>query len=179
VREVEIEQIEVGNPEANEIATKVRTWLREEKCLESRESDTSHYVAFKCKFPLSGNRFYAILPRDKDVVLLLAVVGFGEDNKQFFQNLLLTDEHLASNLYLALLEIGCQFQFVDKSGAAVPPEGDFERITLQVFVYYDGVSKDNLMNAVDKVERSIMAILWLMKKHNIPIRTKSLTGTYS
>ncbi len=174
-----MERIEISNSEAGEIATKIRDWLIQENYFDHRVEQTSHHVAFKCKFTIDSKTefpFYVHLPVDKDVIAIWTEFGFNKPEEKHFHNLIDEDQNLMWNLRMSLLYIGCGFKFKDKE------DNENTDYTTSIYfdsaIFYDGASKQTLIEEVRRIQRAVITLIRILQKHNIHIHSKDLRKPY-
>ena len=144
--------------EADEVKAKVRSWLEEENLLGNDHTDNKLLWAFVCKFN-NGWPFMVYQGiDDKDKIAASTELKLHERDQKKLRALRAPQrEDFLLNLQLALLETKCGFTLT-------PNREKLEKIGFQKIMFYDGLSKQNLMDGLFSIFNCILMVTWRFRQ---------------
>ncbi|MBI2184659.1 MAG: DUF2299 family protein [Thaumarchaeota archaeon] len=123
-----------------------------------------HYDAYLCQFNHGGEQFAVSQPHEKgDMVLLTATIELPESALERVRQM--PHQDFQKQLYYmlkSLLSSGCNYSLANT-------QSEFRSISVFQPIYYDGLTKDRLINSCYKLRRAFRRIV-LILEHAFQIR---------
>lgn len=139
-----------------EICNKITVWLSQEGLFKERVQDEKLYVHLAAEFPArSGRHVNIIQPKGReDVVIVFSRIRLADTHKKALRALHpKTRERLLWEMRYTLL-------FQESSFEMEPPGGDLESIRFTREIFYDGLTKNKLMEALRENLKCELFVVW-------------------
>lgn len=144
--------------EVVEAKDKVRMWLTEENMIEKSVDEVKTAWNFHCK--LNGRMPFAVYQVLSSVnrVVVAAEMRLSDIDKKNLTSL--GDKgrrEFLWDLQFGLLQTGCFFD-------TIPNVENLERLRFSKHIFYDGLSKQNLMDTIFLVYRCWVLLIWKLRR---------------
>lgn len=174
-----MEPIRLSDNEGTERSAKVKTWLREERYFEKEQESPDNLAVFQCKLD-SGIPFTVILPLRQSVVFIATNIEFPPKDEKALNNLIDSDEgdDFILSLRFTSLYIGCGEKLMAKDDMDFEKSKHLAKIRFFTGVHNDGLSKETLMRAIDRLDRTLLATRLILEKYSITVRPRAESQLY-
>lgn len=145
-----------SSDEIEEICSKITAWLSQEGLFKERVKDEKLSVHLAAEFPArSGRHVNIIQPKGReDVVIVFSRIRLADTHKKALHALHpKTRERLIWDMRYTLL-------FQESSFEMEPPGGDLESIRFTREIFYDGLTKNKLMEALRENLKCELFVVW-------------------
>ncbi len=135
---------------------KLVAWLSQEGLLKKQVQDEKLFFHLACEYPAgSGRHVNIIQPKGReDVVIVFSRIRLSDTHKQALHSMHpKAKERLLWDMRYALL-------FRESSFEMEPPGGEMEGIRFTREIFYDGLSKDRLMEALRENLKCELYVVW-------------------
>jgi hypothetical protein len=163
------------NSKAKNLGEKIKGWLKEEKKPIADLDNIENHV----KFQYLTDRGYSItvaMPVRQRYIEVYSEATLDDKIAYAIYSIVDKQDTFTWHLRLALLYLRCRSIFKDERGDDVGIDGRFSKIILQVPIYYDldyqGVTKNDLMDAIQRVVSGMAVMGLLLNAHNIDFQPK-------
>jgi hypothetical protein len=139
-----------------EICNKITVWLLQEGLFKESVLDEKLSIHLACEYPArSGRHVNIIQPKGReDVVIVFSRIRLADTHKKALHALHpKTRERLLWEMRYTLL-------FQESSFEMEPPGGDLESIRFTREIFYDGLTKNKLMEALRENLKCELFVVW-------------------
>lgn len=145
-----------SNPKVVEVRETILKWLTEEGLYRDRVQDEKLHFHLAAEFPARSGRYVNVIqPKDRsDMVVVFSRIKLADVHRAALKALPDRErERLLWEMRYALLFRESNFEFEPRSG-------DLESIRFSREIYYDGLSKNALMEALRENFRCELYVVW-------------------
>jgi hypothetical protein len=145
-----------SNPKAIEMCETILKWLSDEGLYRDRVQDENLYFHLAAEFPARSGRYVNVIqPKNHvDMVVVFSRIKLAEVHSSALKALPeIGRERLLWEMRYALLFRESNFEFEPRSG-------DLESIRFSREIYYDGLSKNALMEALRENFKCELYVVW-------------------
>ena len=141
----------------DQVQERIQGWLVEENYAVKVQEDPKAYFVIAAQHPAGIGLAVGQEIGKKDRLLIQGGLNFDEDTRSRLRNLPEKDrENLLWDIRFSLINIGVQFVIVN---GKLPTA-----IQISKLLYYDGLSKDRLMELTQKVTDATLLVLWKFQR---------------
>ena len=133
-----------------EVVNKIKSWLMEEKMFKKEIKGDGSYFNFQAEY--QGIPFHVLQPKSReDMILIICDLILDEKQKNKVRTLKKEEQtNLLRELQYQMLFIKGQFQMI------LDEEDYLEKIRLWDTIYYDGLTKDKMMETTFETIKSFL-----------------------
>lgn len=146
----------MSSDEIEEICNKITVWLSQEGLFKERVQDEKLSIHLACEYPARSERHVNIIqPKGReDVVIVFSRIRLADTHKKALHALHpKTRERLLWEMRYTLL-------FQESSFEMEPPGGDLGSIRFTREIFYDGLTKNKLMEALRENLKCELFVVW-------------------
>ncbi len=146
----------MSSAELDETCGKITAWLTQEGLFKERVQDEKLSFHLACEYPAhSGRHVNVIQPKGReDVVIVFSRIRLADSHKKALQGLHpKARERFMWDMRYALL-------FRESSFEMEPPGEDLESIRFTREIFYDGLTKNKLMEALRENLKCELFVVW-------------------
>ena len=139
---------------------RITAWLKEEGIFSLKKNYDDFYFYIQAVCPESSGKFYEIFQskEQKDVVVVGLQVVMGEAVKRAYRMLSeRKKEEFVQDFKLALLQKDVAYEVNYGEG--------IEGVTINELIYYDGLTRDRLMQVIHRIYNTILLINMKLTQH--------------
>lgn len=154
---------------------KVKKWLTDEGIFREQIVDEQASYNFQIELvPNSGNLLYVVQPKmSEDLILIVGGVSMSENYYQALISLPKSEhDRLIWDLRFNLL-------FQNPDFCMIPNDENFNTIQFQNRIYFDSLTKNNLIKSIRDVHRCILFVIWKLQQRFGGDSSQSQTQMYT
>lgn len=142
--------------EIDEMKRKIQTWLTEEGIYKDKVADDKAHFHFLVESPPGSGRLIDIVqPKNRDDLILVGNgLGFSPEHLEKLREMDATEK------VEFLWDIKFGLLFKDSSFNMLPIRANPERIDFTREIYYDGLNKNKLLEAIRENYRCNLFVIW-------------------
>lgn len=146
-----MEQIQI-----DDIGKKITNWLLEEGMYKDKNADGNAHFHFVGEYPQGAGRFFEIAqPKNRtDVIYVGNALGISLEHQTKLREL--SSDEKSSFLW----SIKYELLFKGSGFSIIPDIGEPQQIQFSREIYYDGLSKDKLMEVIRENYRCNLFVIW-------------------
>lgn len=138
------------------VRDKIKTWLVQEGLFKAELEDESLNFQIAAEYPAGSGRYLSVIqPKEhEDMIVIISRIMLAESHQKAFAALPIPEkERLKWQMRFDLL-------FQDSSFEIQPAGADMRSIRFNREIYYDGLTKDRLMQAIRENFKCELYVVW-------------------